>query len=194
MRALTRTALLTATLLAILGTPALAGGIAIVNTILEDNGDGDGYADTRETVTLKLTVQNSSGAALTGVTARLFATDGQLTCVTAASILVGDLTAGETRTTTEGFVFTVMDVDRAVLGLGPYDDLSAEFEITFEAGLETPAAIAGKQVIDLDLDVSGGAGPTTFLESFEGSLGAFEVQNLDQGKASLAASDGYRCQ
>lgn len=49
--------------------------------------------------------------------------------------------------------------------------------------------------LDLDLDVSAGAGPASFFETFEsGTLGAFEVQNIDAGKYGPAASDGYRCQ
>ena len=37
-----------------------AGGLAILNTVLEDNGDDDGFADTSETVSLRLTVQKES--------------------------------------------------------------------------------------------------------------------------------------
>ena len=32
--------------------PAMGGGVAILNTVLSDNGDDDGWADTRETVKL----------------------------------------------------------------------------------------------------------------------------------------------
>ena len=105
--------------------PVLAGGIAIVNTVVTDNGDNDGFADSDETVTLQLTVQNTSGVALTGVTLYLQALDPVRTCLSTAAINVGDLAAGEVRLTTEGFVFTVSDVDRTTLGLGPYDPLSA---------------------------------------------------------------------
>jgi hypothetical protein len=50
-------------------------------------------------------------------------------------------------------------------------------------------------MLDLDLDVVNGTGPSTFLEQFEGlTLGAFELDNIDAGLHSLEASDGYRCQ
>jgi hypothetical protein len=48
--------LVTLTLLAVSSTPAVGGGIAILGTELTDKGDGDGFADTRETVDLYLTV------------------------------------------------------------------------------------------------------------------------------------------
>jgi hypothetical protein len=88
----------------------------------------------------------------------------------------------------------VLDVDRATLGLGPYDDLSAEFEILIESTPSGQHALPRKFSLDLDLDVAGGSGPTTFFESFEGTLGQFEIENLDAGKYGLAGSDGYRCQ
>ena len=34
--------------------PALASGVTILNTVLSDNGGDDGYADTNETVSMRL--------------------------------------------------------------------------------------------------------------------------------------------
>ena len=52
-----------------------------------------------------------------------------------------------------------------------------------------------KITLDLDLDITGGSGAASFLESFENNdLGAFEIQNLDDGLSNIGASDGYRCQ
>jgi hypothetical protein len=39
----------------------MADGIAIVGTELTDNGDDDGFAETYETVSLRVTVQNPTG-------------------------------------------------------------------------------------------------------------------------------------
>ena len=48
------TLLLVGSLFLSVSPPAWAGGVAILNTVLSDNGDDDGFADTRETVTLGL--------------------------------------------------------------------------------------------------------------------------------------------
>ena len=51
----------------VLGGPVWGGGVTVVNTILSDNGDDDGFADTQETVTIRLVIENTSGIDLTGV-------------------------------------------------------------------------------------------------------------------------------
>jgi hypothetical protein len=175
--------------------PAWAGGVAILNTVLSDNGDGDGFADTGETVSLQFLVQNTSGAPLTGVKLHLQTRPPLLTCIIDPEVVVGNLATNETRLTTDVAVFRVgSQVDRGTLGLGPLDGLSIGFNVLVSTAGGTPPAIPSTLAFDLDLDVSGGSGPTTYFESFEGGLGTFEVQNLEQNKFSLAASDGYRCQ
>ncbi len=57
--------LVTAVCLAVVTPMAHAGGVAIVNTVLTDDGDNDGFADTNETVSMRLTVRNTSGSDLT---------------------------------------------------------------------------------------------------------------------------------
>jgi len=177
----------------VFATPVFSGGLAVLETQLSDDGDHDGYADTRETVELRLTVQNTTGDPLTGVTGELTTGDASTACISVGSITIGDLTAGETRLT-DPFVFTIGDLDRAELGLGPYDLLTADFALAFHASPSDPPAIPSSLTFDLDLDVAGGSGPTTFVESFEGALGTFEIQNLDESRHSAEASDGYRCQ
>jgi hypothetical protein len=174
--------------------PVQAGGVAILETIVTDNGDDDGFADTRETVSVQLEVQNTSGVALSGVVLTLVPRDPQHACVTGSQLVVGNLAPGEVKLTSNALVFTVGDVDRATLGLTALDDLSVAFDIGVAAIPFSPPPLPAQIEIDLDLDVSGGSGPTTFFESFEGTLGTFEVDNVDQGKFGLAASDGYRCQ
>ena len=176
-------------------TPAVAGGLAIKRPVMTDDGDNDGYADTNETVAMRLVVQNTSGVALTGVSVHLTTDDPGLLCVTNSTINVGDLGVGETRTTTEALVFSVADVDRTGLGLGPLDELFAvlHFSVTSAAGDLT--AHPEKSILDLDLDVSSGSGATSYLEDFEpGTLGSFSIDNMDQGRNSFAGSDGFRCQ
>ena len=185
-RALTMLALLAA-------LPAWGGGVAIVNTIVSDNGDGDGFADTRETVSLRLNVKNTSGMALSDVTLRLWPRPPALVCLTVPEITVGSLAVGESRLT-DPFIFTVLDVDRGGSGLTALDDLSIGFDVAATSEPVTQL-VSAEITLDLDLDVSGGSGPMTFFESFEGmDLGQFEVDNIDAGKFGLEASDGYRCQ
>lgn len=182
--------------LAICSTSSLAGGLALIEVEVSDNGDDDGFADTNETVELRLLFQNTSGAAMSGVQVELATDNPDRVCLTAATVDLGDLAIGEIKLSPP-FVFHVL-VDRTLLGLGAYDYLPARFRIlaldaaTVLLHLPTPAI-----ELDLDLDVSGGSGPTTFVESFEGSgsgsMGAFEIENLDAGKHDLVASDGYRC-
>ncbi len=178
--------------------PAWSGGLAIVETVVSDNGDGDGFADTRETVTLRLRVQNTTAGPLTDVVAHLTGTDPALACIVEASLAVGDLAPGETRLTDTGFVFVVADLDRAGLGLGPFDELSLGFELEVSAQPASPKAYPSRLRLDLDLEVSGGAGPTSFAESFESAtLGAFEIENLDSVGPwgdNLIYFEGARCQ
>ena len=174
--------------------PAMGGGVAIVGTSLSDNGDDDGFADTSETVSMRLTVQNTSGVALTGVTASISTAQVALACPTTPTVVIGDLEPDEIKLT-DPFVFVVTDVDRADLGLGPFDNLSVAFDVEIEASPPQqahPASIA----FDLDLDIaSGGGTPVTFFETFESeTLGHFEVENLDQNLHGLEEADGWRCQ
>jgi hypothetical protein len=173
--------------------PAMGGGVAILNTVLSDNGDDDGFADTRETVSMRLTVQNTSGVPLTGVSMSISTADVLLACVTQPTIQVGDLAVDEVKLTTEAFEFMVPDVDRAALGLGPFDDLSATFDVSVTA-FPAQDAFPSKITLDFDLDVTSSAEPATYFESFEGSLGSFEVENLDQDLHGLVEADGWRCQ
>ena len=115
-------------LCAVATTPVLCGGIAVLETIVEDNGDGDGYADTRETIALRLKLQNTTGADLTDVTLHLSSDDYALACLTDTTLHVGDMVAGEIVETTEAFEFFVADVDRAAQSLDPWDDLSVGFQ------------------------------------------------------------------
>jgi hypothetical protein len=184
------------------GGSVQAGGLAILETAVSDNGDGDGFADTKETVTLRLRVQNTTNAPLTDVVAHLTATAPVRVCIVEPLLAIGDLAVGETRWTTDGFVFTVADLNRATMGLNPYQDLSAGFEVTVTAGPVSPKAYPWRLGLELDLDVSGGDGPTTFFESFESPtqpLGAFVVHNMDAGVPSspsqaLVYFPGFRCQ
>ncbi len=55
----------------LLGSPVLAGSIAIIGTESADNGDDGGFVDTYETVRLYLTIENTGGLDLPDLTLRL---------------------------------------------------------------------------------------------------------------------------
>ena len=173
--------------------PVWSGGVAVLGTTLSDNGDNDGFADTGETVSLRLTVQNTSGISLSEVTVRLVAQDPATACVSAPEIFVGDLAPGEI-TLTDPFVLTMAQtVDGTPQGLHPVPS-STTFGLAIFSQPENQPAFPSKLTIHLDQNVAGGGGPTTFFESFEGTFGAFENENIDQGHNDLETADGYRCQ
>lgn len=184
-----RAGLATAVLLAGAAWTTAGAHVAVVGHVLTDNGDGDGFADPRETVELRLVLHNLGPLPVTGVVARLSASDPTVGCITEPVLFVGDLAAGELRTTAGAFEILVADVERET----PSELLAASFTVTIESE-------SGSNVqtfaLDLDLDVAGGAGSGSWSESFEAAsgYGAFVPQNIDQGLHSLAASDGYRCQ
>ena len=206
----------TAAFLLLLATPLVAAPIEQVRILsyeLTDNGDADGFADSNETVEVRLVVANVSGYDLTGVVARLRSENPTLACATQPLITISSLAAGETRVTTGAFEFRLDDQQRtgscSISGVtctadaactsgvddvchAPFVDFVARFQVLFSS--DQLPDLSGPQplVIDLDLDVSGGAGRTTFFESFEG--GSFTAMNLDQGRNDFTGSDGYRCQ
>jgi hypothetical protein len=187
--------------------------IVVVGFTLADNADDDGFADSNETVALRLVLFNRGDSDLTNVVARLTSADLALACPTRAVIVIPLLAAGETRAVREAFEFRVDDRQRtgacsiggapcassASCGAGTCNaslvDFAATLRVTFSSD-QLPAISAPQSVrIELDLDAVGGSGATTFFEGFEsGSFGSFTPQNLDQGKYSFAGSDGYRCQ
>ena len=77
------------------------GNLVVISTQLTDNGDNDGYADTNETVSMQIRVQNKSTQNLTGLGARLSTNDPKIDCVLQAFVNIGDLAGRATTTSTE---------------------------------------------------------------------------------------------
>ncbi len=182
------------------------GGLALrrvvaINALLSDNGDGDGWADTNETVEMRLTLRNSHGFDLTRVAAHLTTDDPKIACLLDRRIEVGNLAAGQTIVTDEAFVVRVADVQRASVS----EDFSVTFHISVEAD-QLESSETGQQItLDLDLDAMGGAGPSIFFEGFENGLGVFTAMHLDEGlnppdgelsdyPTGVLNADGHRCQ
>lgn len=171
------------------------GDIRVLSTMLTDNGDQDGFADTNETVEMRIKIHNKTDWDLTGLTARVSTNDPKIDCIFDTTIFIGGVAADAEIFSSGALRFRVADVDRTTLGLSDTDDLSAGFQILFSAdqfdGLVAPQFIQ----IDLDLDAEGGSGPTTFFEGFEsGTFGTFTPMNIDASLHSHQASDGHRCQ
>ena len=166
--------------------------VVLVGTALSDNGDDDGWADSNETVQMQVKLANNTEVDLSGLNVFLATNDPKIECISGTTIAFGDLPAREAILSTGFFEFKVADVSRPGSAL---DDFSAEFNVIVAAN-EFDATIAPqKLVLDLDLDATGGTGPGAYHEGFEsGGYGTFTTMNLDAGKNSEVASEGYRCQ
>jgi len=179
----------------LLSTPLPANDVVVERIVISDNGDGDGIADTKETIELTLELRNISGVGLTGVIVRLAADSPLIACVGRPAVYLGDLSAGETKTTPEPLVFTVGDFDRTVSGLDEFDLFSASFDISAVSDTTALVLHPSTIAIDLDLDVFGGSSPSSYTESFEGgTLGSLTLNNMDAARHNEAGSDGFRCQ
>ncbi len=165
--------------------------VQVSSVRLQDNGDNDRFADPNETVTMYVTLHNSSGKDQSGVVIRISSNDPNVDCILDPVIAFGMLAAHETRESTEAFAFRVADVARTSAD----GDLSAAFNVAISGDAFRSSDRAQRITVDLDLNVSGGFLPTTFTEGFEGTgFGTFTTMSLDAGRESLALSDGYRCQ
>lgn len=175
--------------------------VVVLHGTLTDNGDDDGWADTNETVEMRLSVLNRLGLDLTGLVATLSTDDPKIDCITDPILIIGDLAAGESQSTEEAFTFRVADVDRTSVE----EHFSVEFAVAMSADQFDELPVPQWIVLDLDLDASGGSGPGTFFEGFESGFGAFTTMHLDQDLnppdgdldndvAGVLNSDGYRCQ
>ncbi len=179
-----------------------AGGIAITGVFLADNGDDDGFADTNETVELRLRVRNRSRVTVSNVRAILTTSSPHIECIGSGEIELGTLLPGQTVAMTDPFEFKIAAINRSTVS----EDLSTEFKVTF---LNSVQSLAGPLTVDLDLDydLSTSDTPTVWQEDFEADsagtldgLGTFVSDNLDFGipgsndTEGIANADGMRCQ
>ena len=175
--------------------------VRLIRVELSDDGDNDGWADTRETVEMHLVLWNHSGEDITGLTVSLETDAPEIACVPVRRIIVGNLAAGKTRSTAQAFRFVVDSVERTSVA----EDLSVTFSFDMQADQFDALPQAQEVTIDLDLDAAGGSGATTYFEGFESGFGSFTTMHLDQDlnpppsdlgnhQAGLEAADGYRCQ
>jgi hypothetical protein len=176
--------------------------LQLVETHITDNGDGDGLADTNETLQIGMSLEPRCAGGLSNCVARISTESPAIECMRRTEILIGDLPeSGPAVTPDETFEIKIGEIDRNNLGLGPDDPLEASLFLTIHCGglySRRPDEI----VLPLDLNMSDlGQTPTPWLEDFEGdTLGKFSPQNNDAGMPGannaegLVNADGWRCQ
>ena len=186
------------------------GVVVVRGTRLDDSiyGDGDHIPDDNETIEMHVTLINKSGVALTGVRARLQVDSSELNGVFTPGgpevdgilvneIDVPDMMPGAEITPGLPFVFHVGPLaDRVPRGIVTEDLFNVRFRLLVSANEFDVIRVPQEIVYELDLEFAGGSFPSQFLETFEAAVGFghFGAMHLDDGLASLAGSDGYRCQ
>jgi hypothetical protein len=183
---------------------------SLVNTQITDNGDGDGFADTNETIEIGLSLELHCTGVVSDCVAKLSTEDPAIECIRRSEILLGDFPGiGPAITTAETFQIKIGSIDRGSLALGPDDTLEATLALNIECtGFN--GQLPGEIKLPLDLNVSDlGQTPSAWREGFEGGgivagdpfLGTrFEAQNNDEGipgnnnAEGLINGDGWRCQ
>jgi hypothetical protein len=165
--------------------------------------DGDGWADNSERVLLAVELNNKSDANFTGLSVRMSTNDPDVECILRPFIDFGDLGPRDTRRSTDAFELLISENARRA---DVNDDLSATLVFSMESNEFDVTFVPQSVTIDLDLDATGGAGPTEFFEGFEGAgYGQFTTMNLNEflkppeadptnNPLGVIAADGYRCQ
>ena len=185
--------------------------LSLVGTHITDNGDGDGIADSNETVQIGISVQ-SHGGTLRDCVAWLSTESPAVDCMRKSEILIGDVSgSGPAVTPVERFEITFGNVDRHDLGLGPDDPLEALLTLDIRCSYGS-STLRIREPLRLSLDrnvLDQGQTPVTWEGDFEaGGINpaaplegtAFYAQNIDSGlpgnhnAEGLINSDDWRCQ
>jgi hypothetical protein len=156
-------------------------------------GDDDGFADANELINLVVQFANKSGVNVDDLTATLGTTSSTVECITRSAITIGSLAdqALSNPATYLPFQFKVANVNRSTVT----EILQATFTITVRSNRFDALTRATELTLDLDLSLSGGGTAAASLyEDFEAGFGNFTLEFLDANKASLAGSNGFRCQ
>lgn len=167
------------------------GTVVVTGYDLDDNGDNDNIADAGETVTMSITVSNKTSGDISNVVARLATNDSKIECISAPFLSVGSIPRFGSVTTTQRFTFKVADTAQRSSAT---QDFSSKFVVSLTADQFDTTLAPQELTLDLDLNITGGSGPSSFSESFEGGLGQFTAVSYDTGLASNTLSNGKRCQ
>ena len=191
--------------------------LSLVDTQIIDNGDGDGFADTNETLQIGISLLptcqvDSIDVGLRSCVAWISTESPAVDCMRRSEIDVGNIPgSGPAVTPEEKFEIKIGNIDRHDLGLDPEDPLQTIIIIDLRC-LDGPGIYQLSETIELPLDLSAsalGQTPIEWREDFEAGGAnpaaplqgtAFYAENLDAGLAGnsnaegLANSDGWRCQ
>ena len=173
-----------------------SASVGVTQLLITDNGDNDTWADTNETVDMRIAVRNNTSVNLHNVVARLATNDPNVDCINNTSIPIGLVLADDpatvgvdeaVKTPTGAFTFRIADVQRtghcsiATTLVCDEDsdcpatetcdavlqDFDASFSIFLNADEFDSAQLALSANIDLDIDGVGGGIPIEFIEDFE---------------------------
>jgi hypothetical protein len=175
--------------------------VTVVDAEITDNGDGDEFADTEETVDMRICVINNCRTELHDCTGRLFSNSPSVDCILDSTIHMGDLPdTSDVVCIDDAFRWKVADVSR------PSVDEVFEAEFGFTMACDEIDGLSVRQefgvTLDLDIDTQGQP-PRAWTEGFEGgdlNSSAFFAENLDAGLPGfdniigLINSEGWRCQ
>ena len=148
---------------------------------------------------MRVEVSNKSGQDLTGVSLRLASNDPNISCITLPFLDFGDLADAESRFSDFSFDFIMGDIGRT----DPFADFSALVQVSVDADQFDATNLTQTLIMDLDLDATGGVGPSIYFEGFEGGFGTFTTMNLNETlnppdgdisnhELGVIAADGWR--
>jgi hypothetical protein len=170
------------------------GGAVIADGVagLSDNGDGDAWADTNETVNLSIRLRNETGQPLQNVTARIDSDDPTIDCITKDTAEFGTIPAGGTGANALGTDPFTFKVSASATCADPASPPTATFRVLILAdGFAGPLE---PQEITLSLDLNDLPGTVTILEEFDAGTEGF-VHELGPGDDDGATvnPDGAPC-
>lgn len=177
---------------------------SFVDTAPEGSGDGDGFPDDNELVSVKLTMRNLASFDVDDVRVRLTTQDSTVRCINDPEARLGRINALQSASNgSDALKFTVAPVGRSAVS----QVLQARLTVTvtgtaiLDDGNRMPiegTAVPQRLIADLDLDPLGGAPPpatTTKTFSFEPSQYADSAAwNTEWSHTLFANEPGMHCQ
>jgi hypothetical protein len=137
----------------------------VANAQITDNGDNDGIPDNNETVTIDLTVQNTTNVDLTNAKVTLVPNSPEVDCVGDPQALYGTIAANSTKTNPAGDRFT-FHVSAPVDCTDSLHPPIAKFIVLITGdGIDGAEKLQTFQ-LDLDLDPTATGGSYTYTQNF----------------------------
>jgi len=150
------------------------GGEVVADGVvgLSDNGDGDGYADTNETVDISVRIRNNTGLPLENVTAMIVSDDPMIDCMIDDTAVFGTIAANggtaDNDLILDPFTFKVSNTAECADPLSPP---VATFQLLILA--DNFAGPVSPQKFTMILDMNDVPGTITFTENFTAEPAGF---------------------